>query len=110
MMERNLTHRMEPMTVAAPSAIPTVMGQRVIIGSFDAVASDITGTNFGILTVLETTLNGTGRTLNLDTGSFNAAAVFDGLTSTSGTNIPNWSLGTRVEAKLCLAGEVYLYK
>ncbi|MEO8669973.1 MAG: tandem-95 repeat protein [Tahibacter sp.] len=31
-------------------------------------ATDVAGTNFGTLTVAEVTLNGTGRTLNLDTG------------------------------------------
>ncbi len=55
----------------------------------DTTANDISGTNFGTLTVLETTLNGTGRALNLDTGSFNAATTFDGVTSTSGANNVN---------------------
>ncbi len=57
------------------------------IGNTPATRSDLTGTNFGTLTVLETTLNGTGRALNLDTGTLNA--TFDGVTSTSGANNVN---------------------
>ena len=57
------------------------------IGDTSAIGSDITGTNFGTLTLTETTLNGTGRALNLDTGTLNA--TLDGLTSTSGTNNVN---------------------
>ncbi|MCQ3973900.1 MAG: hypothetical protein DPW09_10680 [Anaerolineae bacterium] len=57
------------------------------IGNTSATGSDITGANFGTLTVTETTLNGTGRALNLNNGTFNA--TLDGLTSTSGTNNVN---------------------
>ncbi|MFN8456454.1 MAG: Ig-like domain-containing protein, partial [Anaerolineae bacterium] len=57
------------------------------IGNTSATGSDITGTNFGTLAVTETTLNGTGRALNLNNGTFNA--TLDGLTSTSGTNNVN---------------------
>lgn len=57
------------------------------IGNTSAAGSDITGTNFGTLTVTETTLNGTGRALNLLTGT--VTITLDGLTSTSGTNNVN---------------------
>lgn len=57
------------------------------IGDTSATGSDITGTNFGTLAVTETTLNGAGRALNLNNGTFNA--TLDGLTSTSGTNNVN---------------------
>jgi len=44
----------------------------------------IVGTNYGTFTVEETTINGTGQILNLDTGTVNA--VFDSLASTSSDN------------------------
>jgi hypothetical protein len=53
----------------------------------DTTANDISGTNFGTLAVLETTLNGTGRALNLLTGTL--TATFGGVSSTSGTNNVN---------------------
>ncbi|MCA1613574.1 MAG: cadherin-like domain-containing protein, partial [Acidobacteria bacterium] len=49
----------------------------------NAADSDIDGANFGTLTVSDTTLNGTGRALNLATGTL--AATFLGITSTSST-------------------------
>lgn len=44
--------------------------------------TDITGTNFGTLTVQDMELNGTGRLVDLATGT--AAATFDNFTSTNG--------------------------
>jgi len=41
------------------------------IGDTTATGTDISGTNFGTLTVAELTLTGTGRTLNLDNGTLN---------------------------------------
>jgi hypothetical protein len=47
----------------------------------DTTTSDITGTNFGTLTVLDTSLTGTGRALNLSTGT--VGATFDKISSTN---------------------------
>lgn len=47
----------------------------------NATDSDITGNNFGTLTVSATTLNGTGRALNLSNGTL--AATFTSITSTA---------------------------
>jgi large repetitive protein len=44
----------------------------------------LVGTNYGSLTVTETTINGSGQILNLDTGTLNAS--FDALASTSSDN------------------------
>ncbi|HEV2802033.1 MAG TPA: lamin tail domain-containing protein [Pyrinomonadaceae bacterium] len=49
----------------------------------NATTNDISGTGFGTLTVTDTTLNGTGRALNLSTGTL--AATFNSITSTSST-------------------------
>jgi hypothetical protein len=48
-------------------------------------SSDIVGTNFGTLTVHELRLNGTGRTLNLTTGTVAGSALLD-LISTAATS------------------------
>ncbi len=53
----------------------------------DTTANDISGTNFGTLTVLDTTLTGAGRALDLNNGTLNA--TFNGVTSTSGANNVN---------------------
>ena len=47
----------------------------------NATTSDITGTSFGTLTVRDVTLNGTGRALDLTTGTLDA--IFQTITSTN---------------------------
>ncbi len=69
-------------TAAATSALTLGSGNTLRgfnIGNTTAV--DITGTGFGTLTALEIDLNGTGRLLDLTTGTL--AATFDTLTSTN---------------------------
>ena len=53
------------------------------IGNSAVGSSGITGTNIGTLTVTEMLINGTGRAMNLDTGTL--AATFDSITSTNST-------------------------
>ncbi len=55
------------------------------IGDSSATGTDITGLNFGTLTVKTVTLNGGGRALSLTTGTV-AGTGFTSLESTSGTN------------------------
>jgi hypothetical protein len=55
-----------------------------IIGDSGATGSDISGTTFGTLTVGEMTLNGTGRALNLITGTLNGN--FIDIDAASGSN------------------------
>jgi hypothetical protein len=71
------------------------------IGNTNATGSDVVGTNFGTLTMTETTLNGTGQALNLATGTL--AVTLDGMSSTSGVN--NVSL-TNVAGASTLGGGV----
>lgn len=68
-------------TAAATSALTLGTGNTIrglTIGN--TTAADLMGTNFGTLTVSEVTLNGTGQTLNLTTGTL--AATFANITST----------------------------
>jgi hypothetical protein len=53
----------------------------------DSTTNDISGTNFGTLTVRDMSLTGTGRALNLDTGTLDA--IFASVTSTDGANNVN---------------------
>ncbi|UXI69274.1 tandem-95 repeat protein [Tahibacter amnicola] len=56
----------------------------VVIGDSGAAGTDIGGTSFGTLTFSELTLNGTGRALNLVTGTL--AGTFVDLDASSGNN------------------------
>lgn len=60
------------------------------IGDSGATGTDLAATNFGTLTVDQVLLNGTGRALNLATGTI-AGAGFTGVTSTSGAHGINLS-------------------
>ena len=53
------------------------------IGNSAAAGSGISGTGIGTLTVTEMLINGTGRAMNLDTGTL--GATFDSITSTNST-------------------------
>jgi Bacterial Ig domain/Calx-beta domain len=54
-------------------------------GTATGNASDINGNNFGTLTILDVTLNGSGRALNLVTGTLAAGSTIDALTVTQST-------------------------
>ncbi len=71
-------------TGAGNSAITTAQGNRIqgmTIG--DTGANDITGSNFGTLTIRDLTLSGTGRALNLNNGTLNA--IIASITSNNST-------------------------
>jgi hypothetical protein len=89
-------------TAAATSAFTVGSGNTMRgfdIGNTTAV--DITGTSFGTLTILEMTLNGTGRLLNLTTGTL--AATIDNLQATSAPGGAGVSL-TSVGGTLTISG------
>lgn len=75
-------------TAAATDAI--TLGQGNLLRGFNignTTDSDIAGSNFGALTMSEITLSGTGRALDLATGTFAAAASINSITvDTSATN------------------------
>ena len=56
------------------------------VGNTTATGTDIAGTSFGTLTVRDVTVNGTGRALNLATGTFAAGSTFDLIESNGGSN------------------------
>ncbi|MFY9557090.1 MAG: HYR domain-containing protein [Blastocatellia bacterium] len=56
------------------------------VGNTGAAGTDIAGTSFGTLTVRDVTVNGTGRALNLTTGTFAAGTTFDLIESSGGSN------------------------
>jgi hypothetical protein len=74
---------------AAPIVNITSAGNSINVGSNNTLRgftggnslSDIDGSGFGTLTILDVTLNGTGRALNLSTGTL--AATFGSITSNS---------------------------
>jgi hypothetical protein len=88
----------DTVTLNSAAGANTIRG--VVLGN--ASDSDIDGTNFGTLTVSDTTLNGTGRTLNLTTGAL--AATFDNIASTgTAANTPGMSL-TTIGGSLTVSG------
>ncbi len=89
-------------TAAATSAITVGSGNTLRgfnIG--DTTAVDITGTSFGTLTISEMTLSGTGRLLNLTTGTL--AATIDSLQATTAPGGAGVSL-TGVGGTLTVSG------
>ncbi len=104
----------QPYSTALPAtggANPTVTsgGVTVTLGtgnriqglSFgNATTSDITGTSFGTLTVRDVTLDGTGRALDLTTGTLDA--IFQGISST--TSATNGVILTTVGGSLSTTG------
>ncbi len=89
-------------TAAATSAI--TVGSGNTLRGFDignTTAVDITGTSFGTLTISEMTLNGTGRLLNLTTGTL--AATIDNLQATTAPGGAGLSL-TSVGGTLTISG------
>ncbi len=89
-------------TAAATSAI--TVGSGNTLRGFDignTTAVDITGTGIGTLTISEMTLNGTGRPLNLTTGTL--AATIDNLQATTAPGGPGVSL-TGIGGTLTISG------
>ncbi|MBK9654222.1 MAG: Ig-like domain-containing protein [Rhodanobacteraceae bacterium] len=74
------------------------------IGDSGAAGTDLAGTNFGTLAVSELRLNGNGRALNLENGSFGPGSGMLGISTTASNNE-----GVRLEATggpLLLGGPV----
>lgn len=91
-------------SVAATNGINLGLGNT--LRGFDignTTASDISGVSFGTLTASEIDLNGTGRTLNLTTGTL--AATFGAITSTSSSGGPGMSLAS-IDGNLTVTGAV----
>jgi hypothetical protein len=55
------------------------------VGNTGAAGTDISGTSFGTLTVRDVTVNGTGRALNLATGTIASGSTFDLIESSGGS-------------------------
>src|SRR6185437_327522 len=87
---------------ALPSPNPTgaivnITGNSITVGSGNTLrgftggnaTTDITGTGFGTLNVSEVTLNGTGRALNLTTGTLNGsfASISSATSATTGISL-----------------------
>ncbi|HLG15598.1 MAG TPA: HYR domain-containing protein [Blastocatellia bacterium] len=56
------------------------------VGNTGAAGTDISGSSFGTLTVRDVTVNGTGRGLNLATGTIASGSTFDSIESSGGSN------------------------
>jgi uncharacterized repeat protein (TIGR01451 family) len=64
------------------------------VGDTGAAGTDISGTSFGTLTAMKITLNGTGRALNLATGTMAAGSTFDLIESNGGSPAEGARLNT----------------
>ncbi|MEQ1862398.1 MAG: SdrD B-like domain-containing protein, partial [Chthoniobacteraceae bacterium] len=93
--------------VAAAGAAPTLApgaGAAVTLASNNTLTGftignsqrDILGLNFGTLTVSNVTLNGTGKTLDLENGSFTAGSVFNSVASTGTSGLTTNGHGMRI--------------
>lgn len=78
------------------TAITLGSGNTLIGFNVGNAQRDILGTNFGSLTVSNVTLNGTGKALDLNNGSFAAGSAFNSISSTGTTGLTTQGQGIQL--------------
>ncbi len=84
-------------TTSGATAITLAQNNRLhgfTVGNTTAAGTDIAGTSFGTLTIKDVTVNGTGRALNLMTGTFASGSTFDAIESSGGSSAEGARLNT----------------